>query len=35
MYKDLTGVCRMCLGCERMAQISFEGVKECNYMPKR
>ena len=32
MFKELTGVCRICLGCTRIEQEGFLGVKECNYM---
>lgn len=35
MYKELKGVCRMCLGCMRLEQKDFEGVNECKYMPSR
>lgn len=35
MYKELTGVCRMCLGCSRLEQEDFIGVKECKYMLSR
>jgi predicted Fe-S protein YdhL (DUF1289 family) len=40
-YKKLKGICKvaietgMCLGCNRLALESFEGVTECKYMPKR
>jgi len=35
MYKELTGLCKTCLGCARLEQESFLGVEECNYMPNR
>ena len=35
MNKELTGVCRICLGCTRLEQEGFLGVKECKYMPGR
>ncbi len=40
-YKSLKGICKvaietgMCLGCMRLELEGFEGVTECNYMPKR
>jgi len=35
MYRELKGVCKMCLGCTRLADKSFLGVEECSYMPQR
>ena len=35
MYKELTGVCRICPGCLRLEQEGFLGVNECKYMPGR
>lgn len=35
MYKELTEVCLNCLGCSRLEQEGFLGVKECKYMPRR
>jgi len=41
MYKELKGICKeaiaqgKCLGCNRLALESFEGVKECIYMIER
>lgn len=29
---DLTGLCKSCLGCNRLEQMNFRGVKQCrNY----
>lgn len=33
--KELTGVCKTCLGCTRLEQEGFLGVKECKYMISR
>lgn len=35
MYKELTGLCKTCLGCTRLAEESFLGVEECNYSSSR
>ena len=40
-YKKLKGICKvaietgMCLGCNRLALESFEGVDECKYITQR
>ena len=32
MYKELKGLCKYCLGCNRLENKWFEGVKECKHM---
>lgn len=40
-YKELKGICKVaiekgwCLGCNRLELESFEGVRECIYIPSR
>ena len=31
MYKELKGVCRQCLGCNRLELEDFEGLEQCEY----
>lgn len=31
MYKRLKGVCRYCLGCNRLELEDFEGLEQCEY----
>lgn len=30
-YPELTGVCKECLGCNKLENPLFTGVKECEY----
>lgn len=30
--KELTELCKSCLGCNRLEDLEFEGVNECKYM---
>lgn len=30
-YKELKGLCKNCLGCNRLEDINFEGVYRCEY----
>ncbi len=30
-YKELKGLCKNCLGCNRLKDYNFEGVYRCEY----